>query len=151
MAREHCQNAGHDLLNERLEEIQSVLMDVGSCIATPPSEKKQALPIPEDSINNLESWTDEFDSVLPPLKNFILASGGLTSCSLHIGRTVCRRAERHAWPLVDSIGIDINAAIFLNRLSDFLFVSARWACFKEGNTETIYKRGRGTTKVEQKD
>eukprot|EP01088_Endostelium_zonatum_P007492 TRINITY_DN1977_c0_g1_i1.p1 TRINITY_DN1977_c0_g1~~TRINITY_DN1977_c0_g1_i1.p1 ORF type:complete len:147 (-),score=31.24 TRINITY_DN1977_c0_g1_i1:294-734(-) len=143
MAREHCIVSGNGL-DEKLEKIQSLLLDVGSCVATPPStaseRKLERTSFNEDYVKQLEQWIDEIDKQLPPLKNFILPSGGLSSSSLHVARSVCRRAERSVVPLVRSGDVPDSVGRFLNRLSDFFFVAARFAAQKDGKEEVIYKK-----------
>jgi len=85
-------------------------------------------------------WIDEMDAQLPPLKNFILPSGSKGSAFLHVARSVCRRAERSVVKLVEEDVVDSDTVIFLNRLSDFLFVSARFLSMKENKPEVIYKK-----------
>jgi cob(I)alamin adenosyltransferase len=80
---------------------------------------------------------------LPPLKNFILPSGGLPSSALHISRSVCRRAERRAVTLVNEGKLNNNVAIYLNRLSDYLFVAARFIAMETGYSEQVYKKSTG--------
>jgi cob(I)alamin adenosyltransferase len=134
--------AASDFLPPRLEQIQSRLFDLGACVATPltsASETKQrrAGLFDEANVAQLEQWIDQMDEQLPPLKCFILPSGGgLASTQLHVARAVCRRAERSVTPLVAAGDVDGVVQRYLNRLSDFLFVSARFAALKEGKEET---------------
>lgn len=78
------------------------------------------------------------DSKLPPLTNFILPSGGLAASQLHISRTVCRRAERNIVGLFEREEIDEVAYKYVNRLSDYLFMLARYCALVEGKTEIVY-------------
>eukprot|EP00877_Chromochloris_zofingiensis_P006750 jgi/Chrzof1/2328/Cz11g11050.t1 len=142
VAREFCVD---DQLQQQLEVIQSRLLDVGSAIATPvdksPEYKLQRVAFDVQATSKLESWIDEMDEVLPPLRNFILPSGGKAASFLHMARSVCRRAERSVVPLVRDEVVDAQVAIYLNRLSDYLFTAARLAAQKEGKQEVIYKKG----------
>ena len=90
----------------QLEEIQARLIDLGSHIATPrKSDEEQEKKIAHttfdtENVEYLEKCIDQMDLILPPLKNFILPSGGLAASSLHVARTICRRAERNLIPLL---------------------------------------------------
>jgi len=130
---------------DQLQRIQCILQDVGSCLATPSSSarKSHINKVPSLSIRHtseLEEWIDEYTKHLPPLENFILPGGGKTSASLHIARAVCRRAERSVQPLVDMGEVDEEVLRYLNRLSDFLFTTARYAARLDNKEETIYTR-----------
>ncbi|NXT18553.1 MMAB protein, partial [Syrrhaptes paradoxus] len=124
--------------------IQCMLQDVNSNIATPLSSAREAhlkrTSFSEKPVLELEQWIDSYTEQLPPLRAFILPSGGKSSAALHFSRAVCRRAERRVVPLVQAGEADPNVAKYLNRLSDFLFVLARYAAMKEGEEETIYVR-----------
>ena len=104
LALQHCTEAS-DPLSTMLPEIQSRLLDIGSHLATPlgSSSKAQTDRTACDPawIEQLELWIDELDAKLPALRNFILPSGGALSATLHVARTVTRRAERHTVPLVE--------------------------------------------------
>ena len=86
----------------------------------------KVLRLEQKSINDLESQIDSFNDRLPELKNFILPGGTKSASLLHLARTVCRRAERKVVELTKSIEISKNLIIYLNRLSDLLFVLARF-------------------------
>eukprot|EP01129_Flabellula_baltica_P004606 TRINITY_DN1613_c0_g1_i1.p1 TRINITY_DN1613_c0_g1~~TRINITY_DN1613_c0_g1_i1.p1 ORF type:complete len:241 (-),score=37.03 TRINITY_DN1613_c0_g1_i1:45-713(-) len=145
LAKEFCLDY-HIPLDEKIVEIQSRLLDVGSHIATPraserASERKIHLTaFNPENVELLEDWIDEMDMELPPLTNFILPGGGKASAQLHICRTVCRRAERAVLQVKEENDICESVTKYLNRLSDFLFVSARYACLKESQEEVIYKK-----------
>ncbi|XP_022339250.2 corrinoid adenosyltransferase MMAB-like [Crassostrea virginica] len=141
LAAEYCKD--QDLIS-RLQQVQCVLQDIGSCVATPHSSAREAhlkntqfTPIYTE---DLENWIDRYTEELPPLKNFILPSGGLCSAHLHVARSICRRAERRVVPLVKANEISQEPLKYLNRLSDFLFTAARFAAMKDGREEKIYQR-----------
>jgi cob(I)alamin adenosyltransferase len=143
LAMEYSTEAGHDFV-DKLVAVQCVLQDVGSSIATPKSSARDAhvkkTAFSEENVKDIESWIDQYTEQLPPLKNFILPSGGKTSSALHVCRAVCRRAERRVVPLVRDGDMDSEPAVYLNRLSDFLFTLARYAARTEGKQEVVYKR-----------
>ena len=151
LAREFCiemqtneQNVNKDV-EAKLIKIQSVLLDIGSQIATPRTraEQKQLdrlTPFDSGLVAELEAWIDSFDRELPVLKNFILPSGGKCASTLHLSRAICRRLERSVQPLLQSEDLDRNVCIYINRLSDFLFMCARYCSMKEKKVETIYKK-----------
>jgi cob(I)alamin adenosyltransferase len=114
-------------------KIQTTLFHVGAELATP-TGKEVKWKLRDEDIAELEKQIDEWDSVLPPLTNFILPGGHPVGAALHVARTVVRRAERSAVTLGD----DVNPLVlsYLNRLSDFLFVAARFVNAKLGEVES---------------
>ncbi|XP_022794870.1 cob(I)yrinic acid a,c-diamide adenosyltransferase, mitochondrial-like isoform X1 [Stylophora pistillata] len=144
LASEFCEEAGHKDVVKKLEQIQCILQDIGSNIATPrqsSSERKiEKTEFNQENVKTLEEWIDSYHMQLPSLRNFILPSGGKSSAMLHVARSVCRRAERRVVPLVQSGSVDPHVGTFLNRLSDFLFTTARFVAKEEGKTEKIYRR-----------
>ncbi|XP_032899673.1 corrinoid adenosyltransferase isoform X3 [Amblyraja radiata] len=143
LAMEFCLEKGHEFVDE-LHEIQCVLQDVGSNVATPISSAREShlkrTAFSGKPVIELEQWIDRYTEQLPPLTNFILPSGGKCSATLHLARSICRRAERSMISIVQSGEADRNAARYLNRLSDYLFTLARYAAMKEGMKEHVYKR-----------
>jgi len=125
-----------------LKEIQDRLFTIGSELACDPN-KKINMPIPdlhESDIELLEKEMDQMDAELPRMKNFILP-GGLPSVSfMHVARCVCRRAERCSVNLQENEG-NVNPLIikYLNRLSDYLFMLARYTGIKNNAPEIIWK------------
>jgi len=131
-------------IGDMLEKIQCSLQDIGSCIATPLSSANDKMlertKFEPNLTNELEEWIDQFSADLPELKNFILPSGGKSSCALHICRSICRRAERKMSVLLLNKHVDDGVATYINRLSDLLFTLARYASTMEGQPEIIYKK-----------
>ena len=120
-------------LKETILKIQNDLFTLGSDLASPFEKENKNFIIPrisQEHITNLESKIDMFDSQVPKLKNFILPGGTKGASLLHLARTVCRRAERKVVELSRETGIGDNVIIYLNRLSDLLFVLARFENFK---------------------
>ncbi len=118
-------------ISERIQQIQATLFDVGADLATVGS--RRAVPRVVEHTHRLEQWIDEADSALPPLRNFVLPGGHREAALCHMARTVCRRAERRVWSLADATNdIPLEHAVYLNRLSDVLFVWGRAANQRHG-------------------
>ena len=117
----------------RLLDIQGNLFTIGSILATDPRKIHLVKPFREDAIEKVESWIDEMEEKLPVLKNFILPSGSQAVAQCHVARTVCRRAERRIVSLLKDTEEQIGFLIYINRLSDFLFVLSRKICFVFSN------------------
>lgn len=122
-------------IKQILKNIQPDLFLIGSLLA---GYKVKTNPI-SLKITKLEKWIDGFDEKLPELKNFILPQGIKTGSLLHLARSVCRRLERRVVELSQKESVDKEIIIYLNRLSDLLFVMARVVNKKAGKKETIWK------------
>jgi len=107
--------------------IQNKLFDIGGIIATAPGQKLLRMPlVTDDDVRRLEQCMDECQKTLAPLRDFVLPGGGKVSGFLHQARTICRRAERRCVELAKQESVEPAIIRFLNRLSDTLFVFARW-------------------------
>lgn len=134
-----------DQVLHQLKKIQFDLFTVGSESATPVDKltlangkSRLSLMISEVEIEELENWMDDFEKELQPLQYFILPGGGKAATSLHICRTVCRRAERGLVFLNESEEVRPELIKYLNRLSDYLFVLARYISKINGETEEYW-------------
>lgn len=125
-----------DRLADLLERIQGEMFVVGADLATPVKAKPVVPRVRPEIVERLESDIDSLEEDLSPLKTFILPGGTPRAAALHAARTVCRRAERSVITAMEHEEIDPMVAIYLNRLSDFLFVAARWANHVEGVADT---------------
>lgn len=117
-----------------ISEIQGQLFTLGAVLATPGGTKAEAyIPkVSPDWTPRLESHIDSYEKELAPLRQFILPGGNPSASHLHLARTVCRRAERRVVSLSKEIALDAQLLIYLNRLSDLLFVMARVANRRAG-------------------
>jgi cob(I)alamin adenosyltransferase len=123
--------------------VQSELFVVGADLATPlEAEAAWITRVSEEQVTRLEREIDIMDEELPQLSNFILPGGSVGAATLHIARTVCRRAERWVVALTDEETINISVMHYVNRLSDWLFVAARYENMKSGGAESIWKSPR---------
>jgi cob(I)alamin adenosyltransferase len=117
----------YNFLVEILKKIQNDLFDLGADLSTPIEEnpKFEPLRIKNSQVLNLENMIDKFNDKLEPLNSFVLPGGSEMSCWLHIARTIARRAERSMTKLAKRNKINKQSLIYINRLSDFLFVVSR--------------------------
>jgi cob(I)alamin adenosyltransferase len=129
-------------VSEIITEIQKQLFILGADLATLLSKKTKIKRISNSEIQQLENWVDELDEQLPELTSFILPGGSPAGSALHQARTVCRRAERFAVELKDEGAVTEESIIYLNRLSDLLFVLARYQNFKTGIEEKKWMPGK---------
>jgi cob(I)alamin adenosyltransferase len=127
-------------LREPLARIQNDLFDVGADLSVPFGIGDR-LRVEQRQIEWLEQLCDELNADLPELKSFVLPGGTPAAARLHVARTTCRRAERDALTANDEHGINELVLQYLNRLSDFLFIAARWANAEAGRSEPLWKPG----------
>jgi cob(I)alamin adenosyltransferase len=143
VARLHTVHDG--ALDSALARIQNDLFDLGADLATPGKGKGPGgsrLTATPAQVRWLESEIDRFNADLQPLRSFVLPGGGAAAAYLHLARTVCRRAERLIAELKDNPDESVTAEvlIYVNRLSDFLFVAARHANQK-GDSDVLWRPG----------
>lgn len=110
---------------ERLTAVQNDLFTIGASLATPPAAGKPPAGIDAARIAELETAIDAMEKGLPPLAHFILPQGSPACAAAHLARAVCRRAERRAVALSGLEAVEPNVLVYLNRLSDYLFVLSR--------------------------
>lgn len=142
LVRQHL--ADHPTLDQMLVRIQNDLFDLGADLATPDTGKKldyEPLRIVQAQVDRLEVEIDTLNADLEPLRSFVLPGGTEAAAALHLARTVARRAERRIVALQDN-GETVSAAAvaYINRLSDFLFVAARWVNDK-GRSDILWVPG----------
>ena len=130
-----------DRLEEELRWMQNKLFDVGGLLATAPGQTFKNMPtVTSREVIRLEKLMDHCQKDLPPLKEFILPGGGKIPSLLHQARTICRRAERICVRLGREEPLDPSLVRFLNRLSDALFVLARWTAKQQSEPELLWER-----------
>ncbi|GIV16488.1 MAG: ATP--cob(I)alamin adenosyltransferase [Armatimonadota bacterium] len=128
----------HPRLCEMLQQIQNELFVAGAELATPAGHKVPVEPIGEAHVQRLENWIDELEQNLPALRHFILPGGTAGAATLHVARTVCRRAERRVVSLYHVEPGNLHLITYLNRLGDLLFVMARVVNAAEGVQDVIW-------------
>lgn len=127
-------------LKQGIYRIQKELFDLGSQMSVLAEDRREDTPvIRKRDIQRLETEIDEMNKNLPYLTSFILPGGGEISARLHLARTICRRAERNTLRLSEIESLDGTELPYLNRLSDWLFVAARYAACEMGVEETLWK------------
>jgi cob(I)alamin adenosyltransferase len=128
-------------LEQELRWVQNKLFDIGSILATAPGQTFKNMPqVTAKDVMRLEKLIDRCQEDLEPLKEFILPGGGKVSGFLHQARTICRRAERLCVRLSREEPLDPTIVKFVNRLSDTLFVFARWVAKTQREPEFLWER-----------
>ncbi len=131
----------HAELRAMLESLQQQLFDLGADLATPLGSKNasKVRRFTTDDAAALEPQIDAVAARLPPLKTFVLPGGSVLAAQLHVARTVCRRAERHLVELMEREQIGAGPLVYLNRLSDLLFMLARLGNQLEGTPDVAWQ------------
>jgi cob(I)alamin adenosyltransferase len=127
-------------IRDVLVRIQNELFDLGADLSVP-FEHDGRLRTTQEQVDTLEVDCDRFNAELPELKSFVLPGGSEAAAWLHVARTVCRRAERETLVAAGAYEIDPLTLVYLNRLSDLLFILARAANAAEGSEEPLWKPG----------
>ena len=132
-------------IRERLSRIQHDLFALGAVLATVPPEDERPRPkglpsLPVERVAEMESWMDSADGELSPLRAFILPGGSAGAATLHLARTVCRRAERAVVHLATLEQVDEGIVVYLNRLSDLLFTFARLENLRAGAPDVEWRK-----------
>lgn len=140
--RSHGDDEVGTSLLRRVRRIQNELFDVGGELATLPSDlhPQQAI-VNTDDVARLEQEIDELNEGLPTLRSFVLPGGGMVSAYMHLARTVCRRAERRLVDLHREEPLRGEVLQYVNRLSDWLFVSGRRSALSLGDEEVLWRPG----------
>lgn len=127
-------------LRHELLHLQNQLFDLGAGLAVLAADKKPTTPaLTPHNITYLEQSLDRMNATLSPLPSFILPGGGCATAALHVARTVCRRAERALWHLHANEPLTDTDLSYLNRLSDWLFVAARFTAHELGEREDLWQ------------
>ncbi|HWX08580.1 MAG TPA: cob(I)yrinic acid a,c-diamide adenosyltransferase [Gaiellaceae bacterium] len=128
-------------LSPVLGRVQNDLFDVGADLSVPFHGPDERLRATQPMIDWLEALCDEHNALLPELKSFVLPGGTEAAARLHVARTVCRRAELAALDAARLYGVNPLAPVYLNRLSDLLFILAREANLLAGRDEPLWRPG----------
>jgi len=118
-----------------LGRIQHELFEIGAELSLPGYNQ-----ITGEHVTRLEQELDALNEELPPLKEFVLPGGARAAAVCHLARTICRRAERSAWGAAKLAALNPELTRYLNRLSDLLFVMARWLARRNGGQEVLWRR-----------
>lgn len=136
LARSGCEE---EVLQRVLTQLQHQCFVVGADLAAPGEQETTVERISESHVVELEQWIDALSADLPELHEFILPGGTVLAARLHVARAVCRRAERDVALLLGDEESVTHVAKYLNRLSDLLFVMARYGNMKAGTPDTRWE------------
>jgi cob(I)alamin adenosyltransferase len=125
--------------DNRLARIQNELFDLGADLSVPYAEGDDRLRVTQQSVERLEQDCDDANAALPELRSFVLPGGSEVAARLHVARAVCRRVEREVLAVAGERAVNPVVLVYLNRLSDLLFILARAA--NAGGEEPLWKPG----------
>lgn len=126
----------------QIMEVQNELFNIGSYLATAVGEGETPCcgTLGGGVMQTLEGWIDALDEQTPKIRAFVLPGGCVLASGVHVARTVCRRAERRLIDLSDEEYVDPAVITYINRLSDYLFIAARYFNFLKGEEEVVWKK-----------
>lgn len=126
----------------QLLEVQNELFNIGCYLATdvPVGEHPVCASLEGGMMEQLEGWIDALDQQTPKIRAFVLPGGSRIAASTHLARTICRRAERRVLDLADTSWVDPLVIKYINRLSDYLFIAARFINFMLGEAEITWRQ-----------
>lgn len=128
----------------QLREVQNELFNVGCYLATAvePGEQPECVSLHGNAVTRLEGWIDALDEQTPKIRAFVLPGGSPLAAQTHVARTVCRRAERRIITLQGESYVDPLVIKYFNRLSDYLFIAARFINFTLGIDEVVWQQNK---------
>lgn len=130
-------------LKKQMEMVQHALFDLGAAIATPrthsASDKIEKTRFDKEATSMLEEWMDAMDVNLAKLHTFILPGGHPCGAHIHLARSICRRAERQIIPLLEHADVSQDILVYMNRLSDYLFMASRYSNHLLNRPETFWE------------
>lgn len=143
ITRTHLKESKLEIFDPLLERIQNELFDMGADLATPENSKysDKILRISSKQVKRIETEIDKFNNDLDELKSFVLPGGSLLASWFHFARTAARRSERRITRLAAEEVINLNVLIYINRLSDLLFVMAR-SSNNNGQNDVLWQPGK---------
>ncbi len=132
---------GQGTTADQLRRMQNELFDLGGDLSVPLEAGGERLRLAQEQVDALERDCDRFNAGLPELRSFVLPGGSEAAARLHVARTVCRRAERETLAAAQDVDLNPLVLVYLNRLSDLLFILARAANAAAGLEEPLWKPG----------
>jgi cob(I)alamin adenosyltransferase len=127
-------------VDQLVARLQNEMFSLGAELSSPSGRAPAELCLGDEDVARLEGEIDCFDAQLPPLKTFILPGGTAASAALHVARAVCRRAEREVVALAQTAAVRPTVLRYLNRVSDLLFVLARYANYAANSSDVLWQK-----------